>query len=123
MVALRSPCLDGHESCDLVPSLDATGDPRLGCRAYAGLCTARHDSMSRELFAFARRAEPRSVIVERERERESNEPPGQRRLRPGDVVLDCGNGCVFYDLTVVNPFFIARLCAARNAGTPAFAAK
>lgn len=75
--------------------------------------------MARALFDLVRRADPRTTLVEREQRAAGSDS----RLRPGDVVVDCGGGRVFYDDTAISPFSDARLRAAQNAGNPAIAAK
>lgn len=44
------PCPDCHSCSSPCPAAYPTGDHQLGCGAFAGLRTARHDAMAMELF-------------------------------------------------------------------------
>jgi hypothetical protein len=116
---LGLPAAAGHSDCTPTGPEDPLGHHRLGCKAAADARLRRHDALAATVAQAARLADPGAFQVEREAH--SPDDPDSR-ARPGDVVLDLGDGRTFLDVTVVNPFAAARLHAARSAGSPAVAA-
>ena len=109
----------GHIDCGPSPVGDPFGYHQLKCKSAASARLRRHNAIASVIANCALKADPRAFQMKKEIG--FNEDAS--RSRHGDVSMDLADKRTLLDVTVANPYTSARICASRNAGSPAVAAE